>query len=50
MDQATINRWLERYDTHYGKFEQRKAEAAKMTNDLHRAGYDGIVATDWDSP
>jgi hypothetical protein len=50
MDLPTINRWLERYDTLHGSMRQRKAEATRMTNDLRQAGYDGIVATGWDSP
>lgn len=51
MDLETARRWIpERYDTINGTFEQRKAEATRMTNDLRKAGYDGIVASGWDSP
>ena len=50
MDGPTITRWIERYDTLHGTWEQRKAEATRMTNDLRKAGYDGIVASGWDSP
>lgn len=50
MDLPTINRWLKRYKTLRGTLERRKAEAARMTADLRKAGYDGIVAKGWDSP
>lgn len=50
MDLPTINRWLKRYKTLRGAQAQRKAEATRMTADLRKAGYDGIVAKGWDSP
>jgi hypothetical protein len=50
MDLPTINRWMKRYNTIRGTDEQRRAEATRMTNDLRKAGYDGIVASGWDSP
>lgn len=51
MDRETALRWIpERYDTLHGTLEQRKAEATRMTSDLRKAGYDGIVSSGWDSP